>query len=236
MKTGTQGAATAAAKEIYWSGISDARLGDALNERLLRDYAAVENPQRAAIKGPRFTWTVDETYAVALVEALASLGMPGYDVTFEKLGEAKDANGSINKRVRKAALNAPKILKLRTGLNGVMAGRENHIEGEEPLTSMLINLLNSDERLYRDFALDRIYREKLVDSRLLDVLNSQVLEYVQRGSKAKPDWKDEYLRRNIKWLGLSGQAKYLKTMEQVLASNVDAGAKKYAGVAAQQLQ
>ncbi len=235
LNTGTQGVVTLALRDIYWSGISDRRLADVLNEQLLRDFADISTPEHP-VGRPRFTWTVDEHYGVALIEALASMGIVDYNGTFEKIGKDPKQGGAGNKRVRNEARSAPKVVALRAGLNQVMATRENHVEGGNPTTSMLINLLKSDDRIYRDFALDRIYREKLRDPRLLNFLESQVVAYVNLSPVAKPGWQEVYLRRNIRLLGLSGDTKYLGTMESVVASNVDEGTKKYARVAANLLR
>jgi hypothetical protein len=124
----------------------------------------------------------------------------------------------------------------RAGLNKVMASLDNHVEGGDPTTSMLINLLKSNDRIYTDFALDRIQREKLRDPRLLDFLESQVNDYVRRAPVAKLQWQEVVIRRHIKLLGQSGDIKYRATMAKVLTSSVDKGAKKQAEVAASLLQ
>jgi hypothetical protein len=169
---------------------------------------------------------------------LASLGLPDYNSAFEVIEQrgARGKNTTVNKRMRTAARNAPRIVTLHVGLNAVMASRENHVEGGDPAASLLINLIKSDNRIYREFALDRVYRQKRYDPRLLDALESQVLEYVNHSPVTKLEWQHVFLRRNIKLLGLSGQIKYRKIAETVLASNADAGAKKHAAVAANLLQ
>jgi hypothetical protein len=232
LRSGTQNAVTAALNEIYWSGISDRRLGDALNDLLLKDFDNIVNPPPPPFGRPRFSWTVDEKYGVGLIEALASMGMPEYNATFDKIAQAGKEKGAINKRIKKEAQAAPKLIAFRAGLNKAMASRESHVEGGNPTSSMLINLLKSDNRLYRDFALDRIHREKLRDPRLLDFLDGQVIAYVNRAPVKKLEWQDTYMRRNIKLLGLLGNATHHRTMEMVLASKVDEGAKKHAKVAA----
>lgn len=171
-----------------------------------------------------------------MIRALASLGIVDYIATFENIDKAANADKRINKRIHKAARQASVICNFHSGLNSVMTSRESHIEGGDPMASMLINLIKSDDRLYRDFAMDRVHREKIRDSRIFDVLEAQVVDYLERSPVKELDWKDVFMRRNIQALGLSGDAKYKGTVQRVLASQVDAGAKKYAQVALSRLQ
>ena len=235
IQSGTKGDIISATQSICWSGLSDKRLAAAINQRLMDDFMEIRS-QRIRGIDPRFDWTTDERYGVSLINALASMGLPEYISTFEKIDSTANKDRRINKRVHHAARFAPKILGSRTGMGELMLSRANHIEGGDPMTSMLINLLHSDKRSFRDFALDKIYRENMRDPRLMDALADQVNDYISRSPVSEIGWKEAFVRRNIAYLGLSGYHKYRDTLQGVLNSQADEEAKDYARIALERLQ
>jgi len=248
MKTGTEGDVVVAAKAIYASGISDRRLADAVNERMLADYAELAPPRRRGLPGPlrvvlnRTTRTVDENYGVWLVKALQSFGFDDYLATLDRVSAHPDRGGSKVPRMRTAAANAPKYLPRHRSINVVMASRKNHNEGDDPQASMVINLLLSDESSHREFpshvefALDRIHDDRMFDPRILSLLDRQLLEYIEKTAGTKADDKNMIIAKRIKVLGLAGDRQYRGTIEKLLASKANRAHKRHAEVALSQLQ
>lgn len=233
----------AAANRLYVAGISDTRLADVLSARLARDYAELNleytrsNEPHPAAGVVHRVLAVDTQYGAAMARALASLGVEQAAATLRQIAQSPRKGGANIKRVRDVAAQQAARIEWYRKRNEIMASTKNHRDGDDPRVSMMVNLLLSDDRSYREHAMDRIYSERLRDPRLFAVLESQVRQYLLDTQAAPPRQKaDSLAEYSVKLLGLSGDRSRSEILRNVLASNLPAGIKKQAQVALDRLK
>jgi hypothetical protein len=218
-----------AAKALIAAGISDAQLASVLGH-LVDDAARGARVEHGLM--PR----MDVNYGSALVQALASLGIEESEAPLKRIAQAPDDGGSWIRKVRSHAEHAAARIPWYRARNNIMASKRNHHDGDNPRTSMLINLLESEDRSYRDYALDTITRERLRDPRLFAFLDRQVEVYLTNVAAAPVTKADPLIESSVKLLGFSGDRARKETLERVLASKLPASIKAEAKLALNRLK
>lgn len=241
MENGTAGAAAIAAKQIYISGISDARLAAAIDDRLRRDYPGIDVPEDRkkipASGGAILNAThpgIEVDYGKCLIKALASQGRDEYAGTLRDISRSKNLGGSQVRNMRTFALRELHRMEWHKRKNAAMASRANYVDGEDPRIAMLINLLRAEEASLRDFGFDRIESERIRNARVDDVLEQQVQLYLNATTLTHSAKKD--IARSIYLLGMSGERSHREVLQKVMQSNAEPRLKKQAQVALDRLK
>lgn len=212
VKNGTRGDMVVAAKDMYVSGINDAELAAAVNERLLKDYAGLKLGER-----------LDTQYGAWMVKALASFGIEQYAETLKTV-----ENGVQIPSVSSECGEELPLISWHKTKNAIMASRANHQEGDKQRASQFLNLLKSEDFAYKYVAADRMSWEKVLDARLMDEIASQLLKYMDSTGMHASRPQTKTMGMYAKLLGYSSNAKYRQTLEQVVASNANYLLKKHA--------
>ncbi len=219
VKTGPVGTLAVVAREISVSGISDPQLAAALNERLLADYKTIGSDREG------------DTYGVWMCRALTSFGSAEYVSSLKTV-----AGGAKNSKVRSACKEAQTTIAWNQVKNKVMASRQYHAEGDDPVVSRLMNLLMSDDYAYKHYAVERMNWERVLDKRLMAAIAPQVQQYVQRDGAKLTNLEDDTIANFVKLLGYSRDVQYRGVLESVLAcKHASPGVKRHAKYALDKL-
>jgi hypothetical protein len=219
MKSGDRGQLVLVSREIYGSGISDARLANSIYERLYRD--------RKQLDGTR----VDTQYGVFMVKALASTGLAS---TKEQLKAVR--SGMTNNKVNSASASEVKLVDWHLKRDTVMASTANHHEGDDPNVSRLINLIKTGDSSFQHWAVERMNWDKVLDDRLMQVIAVEVQAYVDRGGGKLSSEADDTMASFVKLLGYSKNVKYRPLLISVSKlQNISPGVKRHAKYAMDKL-
>jgi hypothetical protein len=112
--------------------------------------------------------------------------------------------------------------------NDIMASRKNYNEGDDPNVSRMINLVQADDFSYKQYAADRINWARMLDPRLMDAVDQQVLLHIDSTTHSASRDQAKAMGMFIKILGYSGNVKFRDTMQRVKASKATSLMKKYA--------
>jgi hypothetical protein len=241
--TKTNGEMTEVAERIFYSGIDDARLAKAINDRLL-DSADIFLPPPGSNVRKRGTFSrpdVSDRYALWMVKALISTGSSEYDSTYRLLTKSPEHGGVVSDKVRTHIRyeSDEDELEWHRKKNALMASRKFHLPGSNERVSQLMNLITSDDLDYREFGIERVAVEKISDARLNKLLEEIVTQYVKRAEVLKRGAlgrENKFISHSVKQLGLSGDMQYRAVLEKVAASRAPPAVKKHAAAALDRLK
>jgi len=205
-----------AAKEIYASGIGDARLAEAINARLLKDLPIFSNTSKLGY-GHEKTRRVSQCMRY-LVSALISTGHEEYRSTLTAIRNSHSEAAKVAKRAELENRDVDSVSWHRRK-NEVMASTKNHHEGDDSNVSRLINLLQTDDYSYKYWAVDRMSWDKVLDPRLMRVIAAQTQEYVDRHGNEAFSMERRLMAYYVKMLGYSKDAQYRGVLENLKGSN-----------------
>jgi hypothetical protein len=207
--TASNGSMILAAREIYGSGISDAKLAAALIERLERDVAKLSSNRE------------DSQFGVFMVRAIASQGLVE---NAEALKRIKSL--TKNSKTRGACDDELKLQEWHIKRVAIMADESNHREGDNPRISGLVSLLKNDDYSYKYWAVERMNWDKVLDARLMATIAPQVQAYIDAGKNKFNSQQDDTIANFVKLLGYSKDTQYRPLLEKVLASPTASSAVK----------
>ena len=220
---GPRGVLGEMSKEIYISGLSDAVLAKAINDRLLKEYTSIDLGDRVGV-----------AYLVWTIKALASFGIEEHRETLLKVDKRKKlptkAKSAIDDEIDRFAWHRRK--------NEIMASTRNHQPGDNPRVSRYLNLIMDEDFSYKYQGADRINWERLIEPKVADEMAAQLLRYKDTKFTSK-DGKapTKTLGLYAKLLGHSGQRKYREALQQVADSKATSVlVKKHAKEALEKLQ
>lgn len=200
----------AAADTFQWIGLSDTRLFDIIEQRLLADYVAGSFDKKEASRLARY------------VRALGYSGQSKYEPTLKKFVE-----DSSYRRVAKAALED---LPVYQKWNPVIANRSAFDPKYSDDVNRVMNMLRADDLLLKSIGAKRIYFD-VKDDYLLDFLEGQVKANYLR---TEPEYSDA-IAWLVKALSSSKKEKYKALIVEVaqnakdraIARHAQSGLKKY---------
>lgn len=189
-----------ASQEIYYSGITDRRLYDVIEKKIINYYPGLSPNDPEKIN-----------YVNWLIKALASSGSNEYRDTISLVLR----NSKIRKTRNHAKHQLNKIGWYGTR-NAAMASKRYHQEGQDAHVSRHINLLKSDDLTLKRYAAERVSWEGMRDSRIYDAIEQELLRYYEISAN------DKLQIDTIAWLcralGGSGDPKYKATLQKVMDS------------------
>lgn len=196
--------------QLQWSGLSDPRLYDLIEQKLLELY-----PDARGDEVDLASW-----YA----KSLGTSGLAKYVTTLQAIIDS-DARSKIKKYAREGIDNVVKY----THWNPIIADREGLDPDKPERTNGFVNMLRSDQWALKNMAAKRIYSDKVYDPYLLDVLYGQIMALYET------DHQGDLQIQTVAWmcraLASSRVPRYQSTLEEVAAnagsSKVRSYAKKY---------
>lgn len=220
INTGTRNTLTEAAREIHDADIGDARLARALRDKLQSDLPALDPKS-----------SVDAKYRKSMVMAIASTGATEF---------ASDVKGMCagikSKKPVTYCDEAAERMQWYKSKNALMASKQYHRDGDDPKVSMIMNLLMSDDLSFKVEGASKMNWGKILDARLMDAIEPQVLQYVNAGPRNATRMQANVAAHFIKLLGYSGNPKYRDTISKVLAAKPGEGVKRRAAEALRRLE
>ena|GEM_PF-3591498 len=189
-------------KQIYVSGISDARLAKAIAERLMKDLPKITIGQSDNIQ-----------YGAWMVKALAATGDPSAKEVISEVIKTTKAP-----RIRSEAEEQINEIEWHHRANEVMASRKNFNEGDDMRVAMLLNELQSDDFSLKQDAAYRMSWDKILDPKLMVEIAKQVQTYVDNGKHTDNKAEMVVMSHYVKMLGYSGNAEYKPLIRKLLGT------------------
>jgi hypothetical protein len=211
-KDGTRGAVIEAGQEIVHAGLSDPKLSAAIAQRLRSEPPLADVSDK--VGASHYEW---------MIRALASTGNADYKATI-----LESARRSRNYRVASDAGDEVGKIEWYRTRNDIMASRRYHNEGDDPRVSRLLNLLMAEDFSFKLFAAERMNREQMLEPKLIEAVNKQVLQYMDSTARGAPRDQAKAVGMYVKLLGYSGNVAYRDTLQKVLASKASSQTKKHA--------
>lgn len=196
-----------ALNQLQWSGLSDERLFNLIEQRLLALYPVAKGK--------------DVELACWYAKSLGTSGQEGYQETLQTI-----VSSGANSKIRKYANEGLSNLSRYAQWNPIISSTEG-VDADKPeQTNAYVNMLRSDVWELRNMAAKRIYADKRYDSYLLDVLEQALLgEY-------KKEYGIRYQDQTIAWmaraLASSRMPAYQATLEEVAANAASSKLRSYA--------
>jgi hypothetical protein len=144
-----------ALNQLQWSGLSDPRLFDLLETRLLNLYPSARGD--------------DVDLASWYAKALGTSGLDKYRATLQGIVDSK-ANGKIRKYAQEGIDNIAKYAEW----NPVISARDGLDPDKPEQTNAFVNMLRSDDWALKNMAAKRIYADRVYDTYLLDALDTEI--------------------------------------------------------------
>ena len=197
-----------ACRELEWAGISDTRVFDVIEQRLLESYTTTDK-QKA-------------DYSAWLAKALSFSGQDKYKNTLNKV-----MSEAGHKGIRKHAKNSLNNFNKYKKWNAIISDTAQFDSSESTKINQYANMLRSDDRQLQAVGAKRVNYEQLYTNRYL-------LNIIQL--KVKNDFKlNESGRQFIdamafmtKMLAASGISEYRSTVEMVATDAASKKLRKYA--------
>jgi hypothetical protein len=203
----TQASQKDACKALSWEGLSDPRLFDEIEKKLLE--------ANQATSGHR-----NFDYAAWLAKALSYSGQPKYKASLQEVA----LNGH-DSTLRRYARDAIEDLAHYAQWNPVIADESQLRADKSPEVNRFANMLRSGDKDLQEIAARHIIEQPLNDDLLFDLLQQQVTPYLAT------DWHDDDAKAvayMLKALAASGQEKYLSTVREASVSAKSSTVQKYA--------
>ncbi|HTE40175.1 MAG TPA: hypothetical protein VK629_05060, partial [Steroidobacteraceae bacterium] len=190
-KDGTRGAVIEAGREVYFAGISDPKLAATIADRLQSEARLTGHADKVGQQF--FEW---------MIKALASTGNASYA---NKILEGARKAGSS---VAFGAKDEVAKIEWYRARNEIMANRHYHSEGDDPQISRIMSLVMAEDFSFKLFAAHRMNRDRMLDPRLMEAVNKQVLQYKDSTERGAARDQAKTMGMYIKLLGYSGNTSY----------------------------
>jgi hypothetical protein len=154
--SGTLSRQITAAKEITRSGLSDPKLFDLLNEKLLDNYLQVSGPDHL-------------DYLAWLCKALASSGLQQYKPTLEKVAETT-TEPKLERYVRQSL----DLFEQYAEINKIISDEGNASPDRDPEVVKIINMLKSDMMKLKRDAAKMVVRRDFPDPVIYEIINDEL--------------------------------------------------------------
>jgi hypothetical protein len=187
---------TSICNELQWSGISDPRLFDVIEAKLLGLLSAETDKNSLDI----IAW-----YSKAL-------GMSGKD---KYLGTLDKVVASGNKKLVKYGREGIDLIPKYKKWNPIISSSKNFRADKTLRLNRFANMLKSDEWELQLIAAKRMNYEKITDSYMLDTLNSEILGGYPAIDKAADEDRLDAFQWMIRSLAALGAPKYLETLQEI---------------------
>jgi hypothetical protein len=219
-QTGSYKAQTTAANQLQWSGISDKRLFDLIESKLLTILPSAAADKQAA--------DVAAWYA----KALGISGQDKYQGTLNKMAQGTfgtgEAHPKLLKKLMKYGLEGIDLIPKYKKWNPIISNSKNFRADKSLQTNRYANMLKSNEWELQLIATKRMNHEKITDPSLLDLLNAKILKDYQAVSKSSDEARIDAFQWMIRTLAALGAPKYLETMQEVSTKGSGKGVAGYA--------
>lgn len=205
MKIGTPGEIRTELQKLGWFGVSDTKLYDFIEKKLLEDNAyAVGN-----IKNSWGAVANSVKNVAVLIRALGFSGNDKYLGLLNELNESSNVTPIIRKNIQKAIKDLPnykhynKTISSSDYINDKLTHEENNF----------VKMLRSDEIFLIDVAARRMFYVRHYHPDLVE----ELAQAIKRNYKKDPD--DRIFTSTMRWavkaLGYSRDMKYLSLLEEV---------------------
>lgn len=223
-QNGSFKAQTTAANKLQWSGISDTRLFDLIESKLLAILPTAAADKQAA--------DVAAWYA----KALGTSGKEKYLGTLKKMASGEFAKGEKSKlgqKLMKYGQEGIDMIPKYKKWNPVISNSKNSRADKSLQMNRYANMLKSDDWELQLIATKRMNYEKITDGYLLDLLNAKILGDYQAVGKTSDKERIDGFQWMIRTLAALGAPKYLETLQEISnkgeGKNVAGFAKKIMG-------
>jgi hypothetical protein len=196
-----------ACESLSWEGISDPRLFDEIEKKLLAVYISVGEHR-------------ESDSAAWLVKALAYSGQAKYQATLAKVAQH---GGTLS--LRNYAKNAQVELTHYAQWNPIIADDSQQQTSKSPQVNRFANMLRSGDKNLQEVAARRIIEQPLRDELLYDLLQQQASGYIHANLS---EGEEKPVAFMLKALAASGQEKYLATVREASESATSSTVRKYA--------
>ena len=201
---------------IKWSGITDARLFDAIEAEFLSRYSTD-------------TSSAGSEYLAWLVRCLAYSGSTKYQPTIEA-ALATAATRKVKRHSEKALQELPQFVRW----NPVIAKATDAVPPADIAQQRVINMLESDEPELMRAGASTAIASYAHNRELTDLVRAQLLTRYRSADSNVP------LADSFAWfckvLAASGQSEYIAALQEVRANSPQPILQKWTGVALEQLQ
>ncbi|MCF6248078.1 MAG: hypothetical protein L3J69_12055 [Desulfobacula sp.] len=198
-----------AAKYVSRSGLTDPRLFNFINDKLLKEYQ-LDSLNRHHID--EMSW---------LCKALATSGSDGYEST---LNQIIQTTGSM--KLKKYARQSLSLLAEYAQRNKVMSDTTNSDPNLSAELNRYIKMLRSEKFTLKRDAAKSIYRGGFTEKALFDVLNDELLKWYKTVSQTNRHEVDT-LSWMCKALGSSGMSEYKSTLTEIYENSSNLKLRKY---------
>lgn len=209
LRSDNAGERMTAAKKISQSGLSDKRLFDFLNKKLLREFN-LNNGSRLHIN--EMIW-----YCKAIVAS----GRSEYKKTLEEV-----AVSSTNGKLSRHAWQNLDLFEVYAMRNALMNKRQSMEEGLSPDDALYISMIKSDRLRIKREGARKVFDGKSVHPKVFEAINEEILKDLE------PLIDDRDHIDTLAWLckalSHSGVAGHRKTLERVIASASNEKLKEHA--------
>jgi hypothetical protein len=196
-----------ACEALSWEGLSDPRLFDEIEKKLLAVYRSANSHN-------------ESDYAAWLTKALSFSGQSKYQATLAEV--AKNGGTSSLRKYAEAA----QIELTRYAQWNPIIGDESQLQaGKSAQVNRFANMLRSGDKNLQEVAARRIIEQPLRDELLYDLLQQQASNYIHASLSENEEKPVAYM---LKALAASGQDKYLATVREASESAKSSTVKKYA--------
>lgn len=207
-----------AAKYITRSGLTDSRLFNFVEEKLLSGYN-IDTMNSDHID--EMSW---------MCKALASSGSTNYTPTLEKIIETTKSS-----KLKKYAQQSLSLLPEYAKKNQMMNDKTNHDPNLSPEVNKYINMLQSDIITLKRDAAKAIYRGDFAEKPLFDTVRDELLKEYKNTSMNDRNHIDA-LAWMCKALASSGMVEYRQTLTEVIEKSSSMKLQKYAKQSLKALQ
>ena len=188
---------TAVAETLGWTGLSDPRLYDVIEERLLADYPM---PKDVEAERQRLAW---------YIRALGFSGQDKYLPAINKFLENRDyATYS-----RRALIDLPKYRKW----NPIISDRKSFEAKLSDDGNRAINMIRADDFQLKEIGAKRVYYGHLRDEPIFEVLAAEVRSSYPSATSSNND----EIAWMVKALASSGKEKYRPVVQEVADKATD---------------
>ena len=199
-----------AAKYITRSGITDPKLYNIINEKLLNEYNS---------KGLNSDHIDEMSW---MCKALAASGSLNYAPTLEKIIQTSDSV-----KLKKYAKQSLSLLSEHSERNKLMSDTTNFDSSLSPEINKYIQMLQSDNITLKRDAAKSIYRNHFSEKKLFDVLSDELLKGYKLTSSKDRNYVDT-MAWMCKALASSGMVEYKQTLTQIIENSSSMKLQKYA--------
>nr|MDA3791873.1 hypothetical protein [Desulfobacula sp.] len=195
---------------ITRSGITDPRLYDVINDKLLNEYNS---------KGLNSDHIDEMSW---MCKALAASGSENYAPTLEKIIQTATSD-----KLKKYAKQSLSLISEYAEKNKLINDTTNSDPSLSPEINKYINMLRSDNFALKRDAAKSICRNHFSEKKLFDVVNDELLKGYKLTSSMDRNYTDT-MAWMCKALASSGMTEYKQTLTEIIENSSSMKLQKYA--------